>query len=410
MSRHARTRGQRTRLLLTLLFQRASGAIIALLFLGAFCNGLVISFMPWYIVTVLEQPPVSLTLYSSVFLVVSILANRFFGRRLDSGSNPAVIIRLTMLAMAAGSAIAALFADFWILVLFVTLCYGIGGGFIAAMYTIGRSEAGQQDWHIHHYNALLRAAVSTGWMVGPALAFGVASIWPATWVFCGATATALLGFVGSFVCLPARQQIVADKPAETEPDAARQVSWNLRLAAAVCFLFAIAHILCTSTLPLFYTIERGLPDYAPGLSFSVKTLMEIVFIMLSPALLARYNPRHLLAGTALLAMAAFAVLSQVDSLAGLVLGAAMEGSYYGLFAGIGIGFMQSFANGRLGMTTSLYMNSLLAGSIIAGPAIGLIGQYASFQASILAAAGGAGLALVLLLAWPKSLRTGHMVT
>jgi SET family sugar efflux transporter-like MFS transporter len=156
----------------------------------------------------------------------------------------------------------------------------------------------------------------------------------------------------------------------------------LLLAAGVCLAFAMAHSMSMSALPLYYIREAGLPAYAPGISLSVKTLVEIAAILATPLMMAWLGARNALRLAAVLAVAAFVVLSRVTTLPQLVFGAALEGLYYGIFAAIGLTYMQDFARGRLARATSLYMNSLFVGGVLASPMMGLVAQFVSFGAAI----------------------------
>jgi SET family sugar efflux transporter-like MFS transporter len=157
---------------------------------------------------------------------------------------------------------------------------------------------------------------------------------------------------------------------------------RLLIAASVCLAFALAHSMSMSALPLFYIREAGLPTYAPGISFSVKTLAEIVAILFAPLIMSRLGARDALRIAALLAVIAFFVLARVTNLPFLVLGAALEGLYYGLFAAVGLTYMQDLANGKVARATSMYMNCLFLGALIASPMMGFVAQFVSFGMAI----------------------------
>ncbi|MGO7319393.1 hypothetical protein ACCS95_06665 [Rhizobium ruizarguesonis] len=76
----------------------------------------------------------------------------------------------------------------------------------------------------------------------------------------------------------------------------------------------------------------------------------------------------------------------------------MEGLYYGLYASIGISFLQSFSGDRPAQATALYCNVLSVSGILAGPATGLIAQAYDFQPVIRVASAVAAFAALLLFA------------
>lgn len=58
------------------------------LFVGTIFNAMVVSFMGFYIVEDLRQPPVVISAYTGLFAAVVILPNRIFAKRLNLGANP----------------------------------------------------------------------------------------------------------------------------------------------------------------------------------------------------------------------------------------------------------------------------------------------------------------------------------
>ncbi|WP_241557842.1 MFS transporter [Falsirhodobacter deserti] len=169
------------------------------------------------------------------------------------------------------------------------------------------------------------------------------------------------------------------------------------MAAAFVFCLSSAHSLTFSALPLFYVQEVGLPGYAPGTAFSVKTLVEIFAIFTTPVIVARFGLKGPLIGVALLAAVTILLLSEVRTYPQMLAGAALEGLYYGLYASIGLTFVQSFSPDRPAQATALYWNALKVSGILAGPATGLIAQAYDFQTVIrVASAVGAGAGLLLM--------------
>lgn len=101
--------------------------------------------------------------------------------------------------------------------------------------------------------------------------------------------------------------------------------------------------------------------------------------------------------TALLAVGAIQVLANVGSYPQMLLGAALEGVYYGLFSTLGISFVQAFAPQRPAHATAIYWNTLMVTGLLGGPVAGLIAQVHDFRTVILVASGVAMLSVVILL-------------
>ncbi|WP_286202876.1 hypothetical protein [Rhizobium lusitanum] len=115
-------------------------------------------------------------------------------------------------------------------------------------------------------------------------------------------------------------------------------------------------------------------------------------------IISRFGLKGPLVVVALLATVTILLLSYVQTYPQMLAGAALEGLYYGLYASIGISFLQSFSGDRPAQATALYWNVLSVSGILAGPATGLIAQAYDFQAVIRVASAVAALSALLLFA------------
>lgn len=380
---------------------RQAALILVLLLSGVICNAAIIPFMAVYIVEGLGREPWSISIYTSITIVTAVLVNRQFGRWIDEGTRIAPLVLISLTAFVVANTAILIFQNYWVLVAFASICFGVAGAAVSSMYSFGRLFAERENLNIQQYNSYLRTMTSVGWMIGPASSFLIAASFGYTAVFVFALCLSGVWALLWFTCMPKDFANVAlvNHP-ETLPESSANRS--LMFAALACFCFALAHVMCTSALPLFYIREVGLPTYTPGLSLSIKTSVEIVGILSAPWLITRFGAKPSLICAALIAIVSFVVLSQVSSIRHLVVGAALEGLYYGIFAGVGITYMQSFARGKIASATSLYMNSLFLGGLVSGASLGIIAQTFDFRTVILLASVGAVIAIFVLLMMPKS--------
>jgi SET family sugar efflux transporter-like MFS transporter len=231
-------------------------------------------------------------------------------------------------------------------------------------------------------------------MVGPAAAYAVADAFGKPVVFRMALVLALGWALLWWTVVPRHVAIVP--AAKAEPGERGRTDVALRWAGVFVFLMGLAHSLTSAALPLFYVQEVGLPGYAPGLAFTMKTAAEIPAVLSTPFLIARFGPRRALFAVVALATVAIVVLASVRTFPQMLAAAALEGVYYGLYASLGISFVQSFAEDRPARGTASYWNAQMLSGILAGPAVGLVAQLASFHAVIQAASVIAALAAVPL--------------
>ena len=164
------------------------------------------------------------------------------------------------------------------------------------------------------------------------------------------------------------------------------------------FCLSFAHSITFSALPLFYVQEVGLPGYAPGLAFSMKTFVEVIAIFSTPMIIARFGLRNALLATTGLAVVTIQVLATVQSFPQMLFGAALEGLYYGFYASLGISYVQSFSEDRPARATAIYWNAIMVSGVLAGPVVGSVAQAFDFQTVVRIASVAALIAFAVLLA------------
>lgn len=376
---------------------------LVLLLVGVMSTSAIVPFMGVYIVEGLGKDPWMISVYSAMTLVVALFVNRRFGEWIDQGRRVAPLVLVCIIAFFIANCAILIVQSYWVLVSVAFLCFGVASAALSTMYSFGRLYAEREGLNIVRYNSYLRSMTSLGWMVSPALAFFVAGQFGHVAVFKVALGMAALWLILWCFVMPAdfavEPRAAPGVATAAEPEAFNRPLWY---AAFACFCFSLAHILCSNALPLFYIQEVGLPTFAPGLSFSVKTFVEIVAILSAPVLIRWVGARNALLGAAVLGLVAFLVLSSVSNLTTMIIGSALEGLYYGIFAGVGITFVQSFAAGRMARATSLYMNGLFLGGLIASSSMGLIAQFYDFRTAIQLASLGTVAAFAVLMATRRS--------
>jgi SET family sugar efflux transporter-like MFS transporter len=364
-----------------ILRNRQALTFLFFLLVGTVSNAMIVPFMPFYIVKGLGEQPWTISLYTGLVVTMTVVLNWKIGKWLDEGARFFPFILASAIAFISGGLAAYLFPDFRIIASVCAAGFALSSTFMSLALTFGRQIADQAGIEAGQFNAFLRATMSTAWMLGPAFSFTLVDKIGVQQVFLAAISLGVVRLLASLWAVPAgaKGEIA---PTKSDEDGAAAFDWPLWKAIAACFLLSLAHSFCFVALPLFYTQEVGLPDYAPGMAFSVKTATEIVVISTTPFLMRHFSKRNILLVTSFLALVSITALARVTSIQSLVFAQILEGAYYGLYASVSVSFVQSFARGRMGRANSLYVNTLMITGVIAGPIVGLIGQFFRFETGI----------------------------
>ncbi len=375
---------------------------LALLFTGTVCSAMIIPYMAYFLVEGLGRDPWMISVYSLLAISLTVTVNRRFARHIDAGQPVFPLVGLAATGYLTATAVLSVTPNVWTVMTIGVLGFGLSSSAVSTMFSLGGNMAERQGVDRVRFNAFMRATTSTAWMIGPAISFLVADQVSPVAVFRLALGAALLWLVLWWRFLP-KDVTAPPKPATDKTSGKATGTPNTALWAAAAFVFCMAfgHSLTFSALPLFFVREIGLPGYAPGVAFSVKTFVEVLAIFSTPFLVRRFGLRPSLLATAALAALAIQVLSAVTSFPQMVFGAALEGLYYGLFASLGISYIQSFAQDRPAQATAIYWNILMISGLMAGPAVGAIAQVRDFHSVIQLASGVAIVAFVVLLVSPR---------
>ncbi len=373
-------------------------SFLLLLFCGTICSAMIVPFMGYFIVQGLGNPPWVISVYALGAVGLATLANRTFAQRIDAGARVFPLVGLAATGFLLACLSLSISPKLWTILSLGVVGFGMSSSAVSTMFSLGGSLAERHGTDRRRFNAYMRATTSTAWMMGPAASFGISYQFGATAVFYAAVMVAILWLTLWWTTLP-REITAAPKSAlNQQVKTPTPTRYGLWVAAAFVFCLSSAHSLTFTSLPLFYVQEAGLPGYAPGVAFSIKTFVEVIAIFMTPAIIERFGMRPALMATTVLAVVTIQVLANVSSFPQMLFAAALEGLYYGFYASLGISYVQSFAADRPARATAIYWNTLMISGLLAGPVVGLVAHAFDFRTVVQFASGVAIIALGVLMA------------
>jgi len=386
---------------------RQAVVILLLQFSQSLGISALVPLMSFFIIDGLKAEPWQVGFYTGLVMPLTLFANRWAGERLDRGFAVRRLLSISVAAYLAVSALLTQVSSLAMLIVLVAPLMSLANMGSGTIFTFGRLYAERQELDIARFNSWLRMTVSLAWMIGPALSFSLVASFGFAAAFLGALAVGLVYLALWFLTVPTGFRAPPRTTRKTDRDG---VNWGLLVAGATCLGFVITNSLFVSAMPLYFVRETGLPGSTPGLSLSVKCLLEIFVIFGSVRLAERIGTRQVLMLAACLAAASMLLFAEVSALWQVLVISVLEGTYYGLFAGVAISFVQSFAPDRPGRATAVYMNSLFLGGMIGSVSMGFIASAADFRTVLFVAASSSLAALITLVATfrvqPSSAETG----
>lgn len=375
---------------------------VVLILLLQFSNSLGVSslipLMSFFIVEGLGSDPWQVGLYTGLLMPMTLAANRWAGERLDHGFRVRRLLLISVSAFVCVTALLTQVSSLLMLILLVAPLMSLTNMGSGTIFTFCRIYSERNGLDVTRINSWLRMTVSLGWMIGPAVSFSLVAQFGFSTAFMAAFGVSLFYLLLSLTVVPGNFRSARRSKHEDQNDT---VNWTLLIAGFICLGFVITNTLFVSAMPLFFVREASLPGSTPGLSLSVKCLMEVFVIFGSVRLAERIGIRQVLLLAACLAAVSMLLFTQVTELWHVIVISMLEGTYYGLFAGVAITFVQSFAPDRPGRATAVYMNSLFLGGMIGSVSMGFIASATDFRTVLYVAAVSSVVAFLVLLATMK---------
>jgi SET family sugar efflux transporter-like MFS transporter len=231
------------------------------------------------------------------------------------------------------------------------------------------------------YMNIYRLVLSLAWTVGPAIAAWVMIrySYKGTFLICAGLFLALLVIVALFI--PARPPSAAAKASGIP------LHRLLRRPDLLCYFSSFVLVFVCMTmgmmnLPLMILQTLGGTQQQVGIAYSVAPVFELPFMLLFGVLASRGKPGPLIRAGVIIAVAYYALLSQVHAPWQVYPAQILSAAMVAVISGIAITFFQSYIPNQPGTATNLYSNANRIGSTIGylcyGSLVSLLGHRAVF--------------------------------
>ncbi|WP_316861434.1 MFS transporter [uncultured Cohaesibacter sp.] len=358
--------------------------VLVMVFTGSFANAATMPFIGLFIIEDLNRSPLMISVFSVLATTMTILANRYVGQGIDNGWDIRRLLMVSILSYLVAMGSLLIYTSYWTLITIYALCLAIANTAPGTILSFARFYSDQNKLDTAKFNSRVRAMMSLAWMIAPALCFALAGILGHMIVFQLAFAVGCLWLLAWFITFrqPFRRTWTSNASLARN-EQVHNFNFPLMAATIACFFISLGNALALASSPLFLIKEAHLPEVAPGLSLTVKCFFEVIIILGTPKLLKRFGSRNAMILAGFLGVVCYCYLSTVSSMAEMVLAAAIEGTYFGIFAAVSITFMQSFARGFIGNAMSLYTNSMALSGLFGGSIMGIIASISDYRTAVL---------------------------
>ena len=297
-------------------------------------------------------------LFYTVNAIVGIVVSLGLAKRSDSQGDRRKLIMFCCL-MAIGNALLFAFNRHYLtLITCGVLLASLANTAMPQLFALAREYADNSAREVVMFSSVMRAQLSLAWVIGPPLAFMLALNYGFTAMFSIAAGIFAISLVLIALILPSVTRV--DK--------------NVRMLFIASTLMWTCNTMYIIDMPLWISLELGLPDKLAGILMGTAAGLEIPAMILAGYYVKRFGKRRMMIAAVAAGVLFYLGLIFFHSRTALLVLQLFNAVFIGIIAGIGMLWFQDLMPGRAGSATTLFTNSISTGVILAGVIQGAVAQ------------------------------------
>ncbi|HGN9371323.1 TPA: sugar efflux transporter [Citrobacter pasteurii] len=312
-------------------------------------------------------------LFYTVNAIAGIVVSLGLAKRSDSQGDRRKLIMFCCL-MAVGNALLFAFNRHYLtLITCGVLLASLANTAMPQLFALAREYADNSAREVVMFSSVMRAQLSLAWVIGPPLAFMLALNYGFTVMFSIAAGIFAISLVLIALILPSVPRV--DQPVDLPPEQAG--GWqdkNVRMLFIASTLMWTCNTMYIIDMPLWISLELGLPDKLAGILMGTAAGLEIPAMILAGYSVKRFGKRRMMITAVAAGVLFYLGLIFFHSHMALLILQLFNAVFIGIIAGIGMLWFQDLMPGRAGSATTLFTNSISTGVILAGVIQGAVAQ------------------------------------
>lgn len=332
--------------------------------------------------------------FYSVNAAVAILVSFFLARRSDYRGDRRRLIMFCC-AMAVGNSLLFAYSrNYLTLVTVGVTLAALANSTMPQLFALAREYADQSARDVVLFSTFMRAQMSLAWVIGPPLSFMLALNYGFTFMYlCAATVFVIGGFI-VWRILPSVAQVVKT-PEQMSASVSAFKDKDVMILFIASMLMWTCNMMYLIDIPLYTVADLGLNRQLAGLLMGTAAGLEIPIMLLSAVYVKKFGKRKTMRFALINGLLFYGGLVLFQDKSILLVLQIFNALFIGIVAAIGMLYFQDLMPGRPGTATTMFTNSVLMGTILAGVLQGLLAEKIGHFSIYWAAVGLMVLSLVL---------------
>ena len=312
-------------------------------------------------------------LFYTVNAIVGIVVSLALAKRSDSQGDRRKLIMFCCL-MAIGNALLFAFNRHYLtLITCGVLLASLANTAMPQLFALAREYADNSAREVVMFSSVMRAQLSLAWVIGPPLAFMLVLNYGFTAMFSIAAGIFAISLVLIALILPSVTRVEQPVDVPLEQTGGWQDK-NVRMLFIASTLMWTCNTMYIIDMPLWISLELGLPDKLAGILMGTAAGLEIPAMILAGYYVKRFGKRRMMIAAVAAGVLFYLGLIFFHSRTALLVLQLFNAVFIGIIAGIGMLWFQDLMPGRAGSATTLFTNSISTGVILAGVIQGAVAQ------------------------------------
>ncbi|HCH01608.1 MAG TPA: MFS transporter [Vibrio sp.] len=321
--------------------------------------------------------PFLIGVFFMVMTISGVLVSQVIGWWSDQGVDRKKLILICNIMGAIGFIVFAFNRNYWVLLATSAIFVSTTSASIPQVFALAREILDRRTHTSETFSSLLRAQISLGWVIGPPIAFFIATGIGFTQLFLLAASMFIILCLVAHFALP--QIEPTPKHNQFDPNDSIWRDKNILLLALSFVFMYCANNMYIISMPLYITHEMDLDSSAAGIMMGTAAFIEIPIMLLSGRYALRFGKKNIISAAVLAGSLFYIGIIINTSYIGFVLLQFLNGIFIGVTAALGISYFQDLKPKKMGQITTLYSNAIKTGGVLGGVFAGTIADIYSFQ-------------------------------
>lgn len=321
--------------------------------------------------------PLLIGVFFMVMTVSGVLISQVIGWWSDRGIDRKRLILICNIMGLIGFLIFAFNRNYWVLLATSAIFISTTSAAVPQIFALAREILDRNARPSETFSSLLRAQISLGWVIGPPIAFFVATAFGFTPLFL------LAAFMFLVLCFVTTFSLPSIEPTPKRTEENHQDSiWrdkNIMLLSISFMFMYCANNMYIISMPLYISNDLHLDSSVPGMMMGTAALIEIPIMLLSGRYALRFGKKRMMAVSILAGTLFYIGVIINESVTGFLLLQLLNGIFVGVTSALGISLFQDLKPQKMGQVTTLYSNAIKTGSVLGGVVAGTIADYYDFH-------------------------------